>query len=34
MKNYHCNLSSYMIPTKWFCVDEFPLNVNGKIDRV
>ena len=27
-------LASYMIPSKWFFVTEFPLNTNGKIDRV
>ncbi|CAF0953041.1 unnamed protein product [Adineta steineri] len=30
-----CNLylPPYMVPSKWFFIPEFPLNVNGKIDR-
>jgi acetyltransferase-like isoleucine patch superfamily enzyme len=28
-----CHLPSYMIPSKWLFVPEFPLNANGKIDR-
>jgi acetyltransferase-like isoleucine patch superfamily enzyme len=29
-----CRLPSYMVPSKWFFVSEFPLNANGKIDRL
>ena len=27
-------LPKYMVPTKYFKVDEFPTNANGKIDRL
>jgi D-alanine--poly(phosphoribitol) ligase subunit 1 len=27
-------LPKYMIPTKWLRIDQFPLNANGKIDRL
>lgn len=26
-------LSPYMIPSDWICMEEFPLNINGKVDR-
>jgi D-alanine--poly(phosphoribitol) ligase subunit 1 len=29
----HC-LPKYMIPTKWINMEQFPLNANGKIDRL
>jgi non-ribosomal peptide synthetase component F len=28
------SLPKYMIPTKWINIDQFPLNANGKIDRL
>ena len=27
------HLPSYMVPSKWFFVSEYPLNLNGKVDR-
>jgi D-alanine--poly(phosphoribitol) ligase subunit 1 len=28
------SLPKYMIPTKWINIEQFPLNANGKIDRL
>ncbi|UJR19788.1 hypothetical protein I4U23_022922 [Adineta vaga] len=33
MRMCHNQLPSYMIPSKWMCITEFPLNSNGKVDR-
>lgn len=33
-KNLFTVLPKYMIPTKWFNEVEFPLNANGKVDRL
>jgi amino acid adenylation domain-containing protein len=27
------HLPSYMLPSRWLCLDQLPINVNGKIDR-